>query len=176
MLPEQLQSALNSRIVIEQAKGAVAQSRGVTVDEAFAILLIHARRTSTHLVAVAQSALTDPAYLAALSDALPDPIDPGPGRPAGVSPTEAAAKRRRGEDLEALLGRADVRDSAAEGRDRAAEERVGPDDADQSRLRRIWAGRDRDSSMVDRADLMDLLNEEDRPPSVTEQERPPADE
>ena len=53
---------------------------------------------------------------------------------------------------------------------------MGPDAADQSRLDRIWAGRDRDSSMVDRADLMDLLNEEDRPPSVTEQERPPADE
>ncbi len=165
VLSEQLQSALNSRIVIEQAKGAVAQSRGVSVDEAFAILLIHARRTDTHLVAVAQSALTDPAYLAALSDALPDPIEPAPGRPAGVSPTELAAKRRRGEGLEALLGRADVRDSAAEGRDRAAEERVGPDDADQSRLDRIWAGRDRDSSMVDRADLMDLLNEEERPPA-----------
>ena len=35
----------------------------------------------------------------------------------------------------------------------------GPGAEDQSRLDRIWAGRDRDSSMVDRADLMDLLNE-----------------
>ena len=165
VLSEQLQSALNSRIVIEQAKGAVAQSRGVTVDDAFAILLAHARRTSTHLIEVAQAALTDPAYLAALSDVLPEPIDPAPGQRAEVSPTEPAAKRHRSEDLEALLGRADVRDSAAERRDRAAEERVGPEAEDQARLDRIWAGRDRDSSMVDRADLMDLLNEEERPPA-----------
>jgi hypothetical protein len=71
VLTEQLQSALNSRIVVEQAKGAVAQARGVTVDEAFVILRAHAVRTGTHLVVVAQSALTDPAYLAALSDPLP---------------------------------------------------------------------------------------------------------
>ena len=42
---------------------------------------------------------------------------------------------------------------------------MGPEAEDQSRLDRIWAGRDRDSSMVDRADLMDLLNEEERPPA-----------
>jgi GAF domain-containing protein len=71
VLTEQLQSALNSRIVVEQAKGAVAQSRGVTVDDAFVVLRAHAVRTGTHLVEVAQSALTDPAYLAALSDPLP---------------------------------------------------------------------------------------------------------
>jgi len=178
VLSEQLQAALNSRIVIEQAKGAVAQSRGVTVDDAFAILLAHARRTGTHLSEAAQSALTDPAYLAALSDPLPDPANPAPVRSAdGSGPAEAqgAAKLRRGEDLEALLGRADVRDSAAERRDRDAGERVGPDAEDQSRLDRIWAGRDRDSSMVDRSDLMDLLNDEDRPP-VKEEDRPSADE
>src|SRR4051794_23400433 len=43
-LTEQLQGALNSRIVIEQAKGAVAQARGVTVDEAFVIIRGYARR------------------------------------------------------------------------------------------------------------------------------------
>src|SRR6185369_4188535 len=35
MLAEQLQGVLNTRIVIEQAKGAVAQARQVSVDEAF---------------------------------------------------------------------------------------------------------------------------------------------
>ena len=121
-----------------------------------------------------QSALTDPAYLAALSDVLPDPArsrSPRPADGSGQTETEAAAKVRRNEDLEALLGRADIRDSAAERRDRAAEEREGPEAEDQSRLDRIWAGRDRDSSMVDRADLMDLLNEEDRTPPVNEEDR-----
>jgi hypothetical protein len=148
----------------------------VTVDDAFAILLAHARRTNTHLIEAAQSAVTDPAYLAALSDPLPDPAGPAPGPAAdGRRPTEtvAAAKSRRGEDLEALLGRADVRDSAAERRDRDADERVGPETEDQSRLDRIWAGRDRDSSMGDRADLMDLLNDEVRPPPVNDEDRPP---
>lgn len=35
---EQLQAALDSRVIIEQAKGFVADNRGVTVDEAFVIL------------------------------------------------------------------------------------------------------------------------------------------
>ncbi len=72
VLSEQLQSALNSRIVIEQAKGAIAQFHGVTVDEAFVHLRSHARRTGTHLGVLAQAALSDSATLAALS-ASPDP-------------------------------------------------------------------------------------------------------
>ena len=47
MLTEQLQGALNSRIVIEQAKGVVSRDHGVNVDEAFAVLRSHAR--SNHL-------------------------------------------------------------------------------------------------------------------------------
>lgn len=60
LLAEQLQGALNSRIVIEQAKGAVAQAHGVTVDEAFTIIRNHARRTNRRLVDVAHAMLTDP--------------------------------------------------------------------------------------------------------------------
>ena len=51
MLAEQLQTALNSRIVVEQAKGALAQLRGVSVDEAFELMRSHARanrRTRRH--------------------------------------------------------------------------------------------------------------------------------
>ena len=56
-LTEQLQGALNSRIVIEQAKGALAQIEGVSVDEAFNILRARARSTRQRLVDVAAVAL-----------------------------------------------------------------------------------------------------------------------
>ena len=60
ILTEQLQAALNSRIVIEQAKGAIAQHRGVTVDEAFELLRVYARSHSRRLGDVALAALQDP--------------------------------------------------------------------------------------------------------------------
>ena len=64
VLAEQLQSALNSRIVIEQAKGAIAQFRNVSVDDAFVLLRDHARRTNSRLGEVAQAcAITNPRSL-----------------------------------------------------------------------------------------------------------------
>jgi GAF domain-containing protein len=58
-LTEQLQGALNSRIIIEQAKGAVAQAHGVTVDAAFARLRAYARANNRRLSDVAHLAVTD---------------------------------------------------------------------------------------------------------------------
>jgi GAF domain-containing protein len=59
ILTEQLQGALNTRIVIEQAKGAIAQARGVSVDEAFAIIRSYARRSNRRLSEVAHAIVTD---------------------------------------------------------------------------------------------------------------------
>jgi GAF domain-containing protein len=49
VLSEQLQGALNSRVVIEQAKGAIAQMRGCSVDEAFTLLRGHCRNHNLRL-------------------------------------------------------------------------------------------------------------------------------
>ena len=53
-LTEQLEHALASRVLIEQAKGIVAQTRQVPVDEAFAVLRDYARRNNERLRDVAE--------------------------------------------------------------------------------------------------------------------------
>jgi transcriptional regulator with GAF, ATPase, and Fis domain len=58
LLAEQLQGALNSRILIEQAKGVLAERRGVGVDEAFTLLRSYARRHGSPLPAVATEVVT----------------------------------------------------------------------------------------------------------------------
>lgn len=54
-LSEQLQRALQSRIVIEQAKGITAQARAVTVDAAFELIRRHARNHNTSIRNVAEA-------------------------------------------------------------------------------------------------------------------------
>ncbi len=54
-LNEQMQTALNSRVVIEQAKGKLAERLGLDMDEAFKILRNQARRRNLRLAALAQS-------------------------------------------------------------------------------------------------------------------------
>ena len=56
-LSEQLQFALNSRIVIEQAKGVVAEQAGVPVEEAFVLLRTHARRNNRRLTELADDVI-----------------------------------------------------------------------------------------------------------------------
>lgn len=48
-LAGQLQAALDSRVVIEQAKGIIASEYGVSVDEAFEMLREHSRLTNVKL-------------------------------------------------------------------------------------------------------------------------------
>jgi GAF domain-containing protein len=65
VLTEQLQGALLSRIVIEQAKGAIAQAHGISIDAAFTALRGYARRHNRKLTDVAHEVLADPSLLAA---------------------------------------------------------------------------------------------------------------
>jgi transcriptional regulator with GAF, ATPase, and Fis domain len=57
MVTEQLQGALNSRILIEQAKGFVAEREGVSVDDAFVALREYARGGNRKLVEVAEAVI-----------------------------------------------------------------------------------------------------------------------
>jgi GAF domain-containing protein len=58
VLTRQLQTALNSRIIIEQAKGVVAQARGVTPDEAFVLIRDYARSHNRRLSDVTSGIVT----------------------------------------------------------------------------------------------------------------------
>ncbi len=55
---QQLQHALNSRIVIEQAKGMVAQREGLNMEQAFSALRTHARNHNLRLVDVAEAVIS----------------------------------------------------------------------------------------------------------------------
>ena len=70
VLTEQLQGALNSRVVIEQAKGALAQIYGWSTDEAFTRLRTYCRQRHLKLGEVARSIVAD-------ASSVPDLTTPG---------------------------------------------------------------------------------------------------
>jgi AmiR/NasT family two-component response regulator len=51
-LPDQLQVALDSRVIIEQAKGMLAGEHGISLDDAFARLRNQSRRTNVKLTEI----------------------------------------------------------------------------------------------------------------------------
>jgi hypothetical protein len=67
VLSEQLRGALDSRISIEQAKGAIAQMHDCTVDEAFIILRTYCRNHHLGLSTVARDFVNDPAAFPGLA-------------------------------------------------------------------------------------------------------------
>jgi hypothetical protein len=74
-----------------------------------------------------------------------------------VSGEDATEAADRDVHVDAILARGDVRDRAAERRDRRAERRAPVAGDGQAHTDRTWAGRDRDAAAADRADLVVLL-------------------
>ncbi len=70
ILNDQLNQALSSRIVIEQAKGMIAEREGLDMPTAFARLRRHARNHNLRLAAVAAS-ITDGTISPSSTDSLP---------------------------------------------------------------------------------------------------------
>jgi AmiR/NasT family two-component response regulator len=67
VLSEQLQHALTSRVAIEQAKGMLARTHDIGVDEAFDLLRGYARRHNRRLSDLAHAIVTDPTSVADLT-------------------------------------------------------------------------------------------------------------
>jgi transcriptional regulator with GAF, ATPase, and Fis domain len=72
VVTEQLQTALNSRVLIEQAKGFLSHSLGLGVDEAFKELRSYARANNRRLTEVAEDIVQDRLTLPAPQSAEPE--------------------------------------------------------------------------------------------------------
>jgi GAF domain-containing protein len=59
LLNDQLSQALNSRVLIEQAKGVLSERAGLNMEESFAVLRNYARNHNLRLVDVAQDVIDD---------------------------------------------------------------------------------------------------------------------
>ena len=81
-LNTQLQTALASRIAVEQAKGVLSESLGVDMDEAFAILRHNSRSTNTKLTVLAGYLASGRIKAAELQR--PGPVDQRPAAPAAI--------------------------------------------------------------------------------------------
>jgi GAF domain-containing protein len=71
VLNEQLHHALNSRIVIEQAKGIIAERQQLSMEQAFSTLRAHARNHNRSLVAVAEAVIDGSMSVSSLDNPLP---------------------------------------------------------------------------------------------------------
>ena len=134
-LNEQLQAALNSRVVIEQAKGKLAERLGVDMDQAFSLLRDRARTSNRRLSDLAQAFIDGTETLTGLNASrsrrrLLDDGQAAPAAPAwlaartNLAPDAARAFRAlAGEDPRVLLASGRRRRRLADRRDRR---RCGP--------------------------------------------------
>jgi GAF domain-containing protein len=76
-LNEQLQTALNSRVVIEQAKGKLAERLGVDVNQAFALLRDQARNRNQRLSDVARAFVDGNQAISGVAGGHPQASRPG---------------------------------------------------------------------------------------------------
>src|SRR5580658_3392501 len=79
-LNEQLQTALNSRVVIEQAKGKLAERLGLDMDQAFTLLRGQARARNLRLSDLARAFIDGSETLTGPTAGRPRPRLPGPGQ------------------------------------------------------------------------------------------------
>ncbi len=95
-LNEQLQTALNSRVIIEQAKGKLAERLSLDMDQAFNMLRDHARSRNQRLSDLAQAFIDGSESLTGLTASASHRRTSGPPRPRRPRPGDAAARRRPG--------------------------------------------------------------------------------
>ena len=80
-LNEQLQTALNSRVIIEQAKGKLAERLGLDMAQAFSLLRESARTSNRRLSDLAQAFVNGTDSLAGVKVTGSQPRLPGPRPP-----------------------------------------------------------------------------------------------
>jgi transcriptional regulator with GAF, ATPase, and Fis domain len=80
-LNEQLQTALNSRVIIEQAKGKLAERLGIDVDQAFTLLREQARNRNQRLSDLARAFVDGSQAVAVPVAGRPRASRPGTGQP-----------------------------------------------------------------------------------------------
>ncbi len=80
-LNEQLQTALNSRVIIEQAKGKLAERLGVDMDRAFTLLRDRARTSNRRLSDLAQAFIDGTETLTSPAASRSGQQLPGDGKP-----------------------------------------------------------------------------------------------
>jgi GAF domain-containing protein len=95
VLTEQLQGALNSRVLIEQAKGVLAERLHVDVADAFTLLRQGARSHNRSLSALAQSVVDGTEQVPGQTGA-PAPRLAQPGKPTRVTPQARPAGAHEG--------------------------------------------------------------------------------
>jgi transcriptional regulator with GAF, ATPase, and Fis domain len=78
-LNEQLQTALDSRVIIEQAKGKLAERLGVDMNQAFSLLRDFARSRNLRLSDLARTFVDDAETLTSLTASRPQQRLPGTG-------------------------------------------------------------------------------------------------